>query len=309
MKRIDDALRLAERLGGRDRAALRPRSAGRMLRFARRENITQIVVGRSRAGFFARLLRPLAVGGVRAAFEPTSPCMSSPTASANAAGAARRRARADPRCRWRRRGRAPVALGRRRGRRRRCARPLAALAQSVDDFSRRGAVLRGRASACASAIAAALLSFFAYDFFFIDPRYEFTIAEPQEFFALLVFLVVAVLTGLLAGRAREQSQAWRTRVARRSRCSNFRASFPARPRSTTLLWARRRPCAEDARRAMRRDAAARRRRIAHRRRLAADRPARRRGNRRGALGASKRPSRPAGAPARCPMCVFSSARW
>ena len=35
-----------------------------------------------------------------------------------------------------------------------------------------------------SAIAAALLSFFAYDFFFIPPLYEFTIAEPQEFFAL-----------------------------------------------------------------------------------------------------------------------------
>jgi K+-sensing histidine kinase KdpD len=31
--------------------------AGEVLRFARRENITQIVIGRSRAGFFARLLR------------------------------------------------------------------------------------------------------------------------------------------------------------------------------------------------------------------------------------------------------------
>jgi two-component system, OmpR family, sensor histidine kinase KdpD len=57
-----------------------------------------------------------------------------------------------------------------------------------------------------SAVAASVLSFLAYDFFFIDPRYELTIAEPQEFFALAVFLVVAIFTGLLAGRARDQAQ-------------------------------------------------------------------------------------------------------
>jgi two-component system sensor histidine kinase KdpD len=60
-----------------------------------------------------------------------------------------------------------------------------------------------------SAVLASVLSFFAYDFFFVKPLYEFTIAEPQEFFALLIFLVVAVLTGLLAGRARDQAQSVR----------------------------------------------------------------------------------------------------
>jgi two-component system, OmpR family, sensor histidine kinase KdpD len=57
-----------------------------------------------------------------------------------------------------------------------------------------------------SAISASVLSFLAFDFFFVPPLYAFTIAEPQEFFALLIFLVVAVLTGLLAGRARDQGQ-------------------------------------------------------------------------------------------------------
>jgi two-component system sensor histidine kinase KdpD len=56
------------------------------------------------------------------------------------------------------------------------------------------------------AILASVLSFLAYDFFFIPPLYQFTIAEPQEFFALVVFLAVAILVGWLAGRARDQER-------------------------------------------------------------------------------------------------------
>jgi two-component system sensor histidine kinase KdpD len=50
------------------------------------------------------------------------------------------------------------------------------------------------------AIAASILSFLAFDFFFVEPFYAFTISQPQEFVALLVFLVVAVITRI----AREQ---------------------------------------------------------------------------------------------------------
>jgi two-component system sensor histidine kinase KdpD len=57
-----------------------------------------------------------------------------------------------------------------------------------------------------SAIVSAILSFLAYDFFFVDPRYEFTIREPQEFFALVIFLIVAALTGGIAGQARDQAK-------------------------------------------------------------------------------------------------------
>jgi len=57
-----------------------------------------------------------------------------------------------------------------------------------------------------SAILASVLSFLAYDFFFIPPLYQFTIAEPQEFFALVVFLAVAIFGGWLAGRGRDQER-------------------------------------------------------------------------------------------------------
>ncbi|NLH81374.1 MAG: DUF4118 domain-containing protein, partial [Phyllobacteriaceae bacterium] len=58
-----------------------------------------------------------------------------------------------------------------------------------------------------SAFAAALMSFLAYNFFFIDPVYTFTVAKPYELFALVVFLFVATTVGGLAGRVHEQAAA------------------------------------------------------------------------------------------------------
>ncbi len=57
-----------------------------------------------------------------------------------------------------------------------------------------------------AAVIASFASFIAYNFFFIPPIYTFTVAQPQELFALLIFLVVAVLTGSLAGRVRDQRE-------------------------------------------------------------------------------------------------------
>ena len=55
-KRVDEALELAARLGA-DTARLAARDLpAEVLRYARRENITQIVLGRSRAGWLRRLL-------------------------------------------------------------------------------------------------------------------------------------------------------------------------------------------------------------------------------------------------------------
>src|SRR5581483_2856776 len=67
------------------------------------------------------------------------------------------------------------------------------------------------------AILASFLSFLGYNFFFIEPVYTFTVAQPYELFALSVFLVVAILTSALAGRVRDQARvaAARTRATRR----------------------------------------------------------------------------------------------
>ena len=67
------------------------------------------------------------------------------------------------------------------------------------------------------AIFASVLSFLAYNFFFIEPLYTFTVAEPYELLALVIFLAVAVITSTLAGRVKVQVQnaAERVRATRR----------------------------------------------------------------------------------------------
>ena len=97
------------------------------------------------------------------------------------------------------------------------------------------------------AIYASVLSFLVYNFFFIPPLYTFTIAEPYELLALVIFLVVAVISSALAGRVREQARisASRMRAMRRlyeftRRCPVWRRSMrwpKARRAKSTPAWA------------------------------------------------------------------------
>lgn len=56
----------------------------------------------------------------------------------------------------------------------------------------------------------AAMAFAAY-MFLVDPRYQFTFGSADDFNVLMVFLAVSVLTGLLAGRMRDEARAARAR--------------------------------------------------------------------------------------------------
>lgn len=53
-------------------------------------------------------------------------------------------------------------------------------------------------------ILGSLLSFVAFDFFLVEPRFTLTISDPNEWVALLAFLVVSVVTSHLAVTQRER---------------------------------------------------------------------------------------------------------
>lgn len=55
------------------------------------------------------------------------------------------------------------------------------------------------------AIAASLTAFLAFDWFFVEPLHQLTIAEPSEWLALGVFLVTAIITSELAANERMRS--------------------------------------------------------------------------------------------------------
>jgi two-component system sensor histidine kinase KdpD len=209
LSRIDETMRLAERLGA-ETARLSGRDLPEeLLRYARRENITQIVIGRSHAGFWARLLGHSLSGAiVRRAEEIAVHVVVGPETR-------QRRV-----WHWEMPELAGLSLG------------LAAAAVSVSCAVLVGMLLTrylplpslsmiflAAVLVCAatlgslSAILAAIISVFAYNFFFIEPLYRFTPSAPHEVFALIIFLLVAVLTGGLAGRVREQSDAARKRIA------------------------------------------------------------------------------------------------
>lgn len=59
---------------------------------------------------------------------------------------------------------------------------------------------------------AAALGFFCWNFFFIPPLYQFTIADPRDVIALVVFGIVAASSGVLAGRVRAEALAAQGRI-------------------------------------------------------------------------------------------------
>jgi len=68
-----------------------------------------------------------------------------------------------------------------------------------------------------AAVVSSLVAFLSFDFFLVPPFYTFTIARPEEWIALLVFLATAIITGQLTSalhlRAEQASrQARETRI-------------------------------------------------------------------------------------------------
>jgi two-component system sensor histidine kinase KdpD len=87
------------------------------------------------------------------------------------------------------------------------------------------------------ALATALLSSLAYNFFFTPPLYTFTVTDPENVVALTFFTLTALLTGGLAGRARIQAEAARHRAAAIGELYGFSRKLAGIAAMDDLLWA------------------------------------------------------------------------
>ncbi|WP_409410684.1 DUF4118 domain-containing protein [Brevundimonas sp.] len=63
------------------------------------------------------------------------------------------------------------------------------------------------------ALVAATVAFLTYNFLFLQPQFSFAIGSPTDVLTLLVFWGVALTTGALAGRVREQARAAQRRAS------------------------------------------------------------------------------------------------
>ena len=201
--RLAKVFGLAERLGGQTMRLQGSDYTSKILRLAARENVTQIVLGQSKAGLVRRMFGrslPEALmrhaGGIEIHIVPGAQARRpwwprlAPHLTSKGIGAELAVALAS----------VAVAVAVAEALTAVLKLPnlsmifLAAVLFSAVRFGTRAAVL------------ASLASFAAYNFFFITPVYTFTVAQPQELFALLIFLAVAVLAGSLTGRIRDQRE-------------------------------------------------------------------------------------------------------
>jgi len=67
----------------------------------------------------------------------------------------------------------------------------------------------------------------AYNFFFIEPLYTLTVAEPYELFGLFIFLTVAGITSALAGRVRNHARMYESRMRLTRRLYEFTRKLSA----------------------------------------------------------------------------------
>ena len=230
--RLEAGLRLAESLGAEVRPLVAPDVPTELLRFARFENVTQIIIGKARRWSLRSLLR----GSLADALVKEAQGVAIHVVTAEAPERA-------PRAGVRLPPFGPLTGY--------VAAPLAvALATLIGLFLTRfvalpnvsmlyllAVLLPALLYGVWPAIIASALSFLSYNFFFIDPIETFTVARPHELLALLVFLIVAVLISALAGRAREQTRIAAQRMRATRRLYEFTRKLSAQADSASVAEA------------------------------------------------------------------------
>ncbi|MDR3523654.1 MAG: sensor histidine kinase KdpD [Acetobacteraceae bacterium] len=84
---------------------------------------------------------------------------------------------------------------------------------------------------------ACLVSTLGYNFFFLEPLYSFTIADPENVVALFFFTISAIITSNLAARLRAQTVAARVRARTTEELYQFSRKLAGIGNLDDLLWA------------------------------------------------------------------------
>ncbi|WP_337997782.1 sensor histidine kinase KdpD [Oleispirillum naphthae] len=228
--RITEAMRLATQLGGETATLSGDDVAATVLAYARDNNVTQFVVGRTRAGHRSfgksvtdRLIAEagdinvLVVGAADKAAPKQSPVPRQATPSwfyffALAASAAATGI-----------GFAVEAIGL----------PIT----NISVAYLMAVLLVAVRTGLRPAILTSVLSFFAFNFFFTEPRLTFAITDTQNILTVVFFLVAAILVSNLAARLRAQMESTREGARRTAALYDFGRKISAAVTLDNVLWA------------------------------------------------------------------------
>ncbi len=198
-QKLREALKLAEQLGGSPVSLTGDDLVASVLDYARRNNLTQIVVGKSRRRpwFRRSLVAALLEGSSGAALHVITDAAQSPYQPPTR--------RTSPPLRWMGHLGALFSVA-----------VAGGLAYAADRFVESAnlamvfmlsVLVSGLAFGLGPAVSAAATAAFVYNFFFLEPRLTLAIGHPADVFTFAVFFAVAMTTGWLTGRVRDQGRA------------------------------------------------------------------------------------------------------
>jgi two-component system sensor histidine kinase KdpD len=234
--RIADTLRLAQRLGGQTASLPGRNIAEAILQYARRNNVTQIIIAKSERPVWFELLH----GSVVRDMIRNSGAISVTAVSPRGETIPVKNVRTAPRPKaisWRGYLLSAVAVA--------CTVCVAWVmnAVSAQALGSLGmvflvpvlisAVFFGRRTAFITA----LLSVMSYNFFFLPPLYTFTIADPNNWLSFGVLLFVAIIAGNLAARVRAQADLAAARATAMTELYRFTGKLAGIAHLDDILWA------------------------------------------------------------------------
>jgi two-component system sensor histidine kinase KdpD len=237
---IAECQRLAERLGGEAMTVPGQDVAEEILRFARENNVTQIIVGTStRIRWFDRLRGSVAQDLVRKAaginvhisggVGEQGSGSAKPAASAVGTRSAGRKLEWVPYAAALGASAAALLLGL----------GLQAIIgiEHVDLIFLMAVILVAGRYGLWPSILASFVSVLSYNFFFLPPLHTFTIADTQHVVALAFFLAAALVASNLAGRVRDETVAIRLRARTSEALYAFSRKVAGVASLDDLLWA------------------------------------------------------------------------
>jgi len=202
--RISAAFKLAAQLGGQTVVLTGDDIVETLLEYGRRNNVTQIVIGKSRRPHWRMLFQRALLPALTE--EMTGAALHVITEHAHSEVEPKAKSARRPRV-WQWRGHL-ASIG--------MVVVAGGLAGLIDQFSR-GAnlamiflvsvLVSGLAYGLWPALTAAAFAALTYNFFFLDPRLSFVIGHATDVLTFVVFFAVALATGYLTGRVRDQALA------------------------------------------------------------------------------------------------------
>ena len=231
-RRLDETFQLAERLGAETRRIKGRDFVAEILKLARREHATQIVIGAGRRPLFARLL----ARSLPDALMDRAAGMGVHVVTGETAATGHRRPTVRPTTQALLKD-GGVAIAATAG--------ATLVGLSIQTFMQLpnvsilylvAVLVAATARGYLAALAASVLAALAYNYFFIDPIRTFTIAQPHEVLAIVTFLIAAFLGGGLASRLREQLKISGDRARETQMLYDFSRKLSGTVKADDVYW-------------------------------------------------------------------------